>query len=75
VGGNDVVIMGDFNYPGIYWQTLDCDSSSVNFLELVQDTFLVQHFLSSTRGDNVLDLVISSEEGMIKDLEVCNIFQ
>jgi len=35
VCGNDVVIIGHFNYPGINWQTLDCDASSVNFLELV----------------------------------------
>jgi len=71
---NYVVIMGDFNYPGINWQTLDCDASSVNFLEIVQDTFLVQHVLSPTRGDNVLDLVLSSEEGMIKELEVFGTF-
>jgi len=55
VCGNDFVIMGDFNYPGINWQTLDCVivlPVVLIFLELVQDTFLVQQVLSPTRGNN-----------------------
>jgi ribonucleases P/MRP protein subunit RPP40 len=66
----DVVIMGDFNYPGINWITLDCDSGCVEFLDLVQDTFLTQHVLTPTRENNILDLVLSSEEGMVEDLQV-----
>ena len=37
---------------------------------LVQDTFLVQHVTVPTRGDNILDLVLSSEQGMIEELKV-----
>ena len=38
--------------------------------ELTQDCFLIQHVLKPTRYDNILDLVLSSEENMVEDLLV-----
>jgi Endonuclease-reverse transcriptase len=70
ISDKDIVIIGDLNYPGINWVTLDCDSGSVEFIDLVQDTFLTQHVLTPTIGNNILDLVLSSEEGMVEDLQV-----
>ena len=32
------------------------------FLFLIQDSFLIQHVLEPTRGDNVLDIVLSSKK-------------
>ena len=71
VSGKQVLVMGDFNYPGIDWDCLESDSEGESFLNLVQDCFLFQHVLTPTRGNNILDLVLSSEEGMVEDLQVC----
>ena len=66
-----VIIMGDFNLPDINWESLECHNSiSECFMTLVQDTYLVQHVNVPTRGDNILDLVLSSEQGMIEELKV-----
>jgi hypothetical protein len=34
------------------------------------ENFLIQHVQASTRENNVLDLVLSSNEGMVNNLEV-----
>jgi hypothetical protein len=62
--------MGDFNYPNIDWEKLDGDTNSLEFLNLVQDCFLVQHVNVPTRGDNILDLVFTSEDNMVENIEV-----
>ena len=36
-----VLIMGDFNFPGINWVTLDADVTDSKFLDLTQDCFLI----------------------------------
>ena len=63
--------MGDFNFPGINWDNLDSDSHGEAFLKLSQDCFLYQHVTSPTRENNILDLVFSTDDNMIDDLEVC----
>ena len=39
-------------------------------MDLVQDCFLVQHVLAPTRANNVLDLVLSPEVGLVENLEI-----
>ena len=51
---NMVLIIEDFNFPGIDWVTLEADVIGNKFLDLSQDCFLTQH----TRYDNILDLVL-----------------
>ena len=41
------------------------------FLNLVQDSFLSQHVLESTRGKNVLDIVLSSHKEFVDCLKIC----
>ena len=38
------------------------------FLECIQDSFFTQHVLHPTRGDNILDLVMSNEEELVEKL-------
>ena len=40
------------------------------FLDIVQDNFLCQHVTQATRGTNILDLVISSEEDLVSKLRI-----
>jgi ribonucleases P/MRP protein subunit RPP40 len=66
---NPLVIMGDFNYRDIDWLIPDSGPLGLKFLNLVNDCFLVQHVLKPTRGDNTLDLIFSTEENMVENLE------
>ena len=66
------VIVGDFNLPDIRWQNGCAGSKGRKFLETISDKFLTQHINSATHdGGNILDLVISSEEELVKDVEMC----
>ena len=65
-----VVILGDFNYNDINWDRRDSGNLGKDFLDLVNDCFLWQHVKQPTRGNNILDLVLSSEENMIEEVEI-----
>jgi len=69
-----VLIMGDFNYPDIHWETLaatDRASTDVKmFVECLMDNFYTQQVTQPTRGTAVLDLVITSEPDMVDELLV-----
>ena len=60
----------DFNYPSIDWENLNADNSSRYFLNLVTDSFLTQHVSSPTRGSNILDLVFTTDPGMVEEVQV-----
>ena len=64
------MVMGDFNYGDINWEEKESGPHGKEFLELVEDCFLYQNVLLPTRGNNILDLVLSSEQNMIEEVEV-----
>ena len=66
-----VLLMGDFNFPGVDWVTGDCQGTSPEgamFVDCLEDNFYEQYVKEPTRGDNILDLVITNEYGLIGDL-------
>ena len=75
-----LLIMGDFNFPGINWATWSTrsqneDDEEYQFLESLRDGFLFQHVLQPTRvrGENepsTLDLLLTNEEGMVDEIEL-----
>jgi len=66
--------MGDLNYPEIDWtmhQPAPLATFEVHqFKDCVDNNFLVQHIRQPTREDNILDLVLSNEPGLVTDIEV-----
>jgi Endonuclease-reverse transcriptase len=60
-----VMATGDFNFPGINWDTYDSDRDGESFRDLIMDNFMIQHGHEPTRQHNILDLVITSEDVMI----------
>jgi hypothetical protein len=69
-----VLIVGDFNYPGIDWENHNSGLHPEPFLTSCDDAFLHQHILEPTRGrlgqnSNLLDLVFSNEENMVTNIE------
>jgi hypothetical protein len=67
----DIVIMGDFNYREINWElTQATTAKSEMFLDSVLDNMWTQHVTKPTRGDSLLDLVITSTPEMVDEVEV-----
>ena len=62
--------MEDFNRPGNKWESCEASGNEKKFLECIQDSFFTQHILLPTRGDNIMDLVMSNEEGLVENLTV-----
>ena len=72
VSKRDCIIMGDFNHGRIQWKSIQSTGSEdQRFLNLVQDSFLNQHVLEPTRGENVLDIVLSSQKEFIDNVRIC----
>ena len=71
---HQALITGDFNYPGINWETLEADSTSQGFLDLTHDCFLIQHFSVSTRNNNILNLVMTTDANMVENTQVIEHF-
>ena len=64
------VIIGDFNHRTIDWDIPRTEHADQEFLEAVQDCYLTQHVREPTRGENILDLILSTEEHMIEDTTI-----
>ena len=55
-----IIIVGDFNYPGIDWSSLKADTGQ-KFLKLFLDCFLEQQVQEPTGFNNILDLVLTND--------------
>ena len=73
-----LLIMGDFNFEKINWDTWSTPSNEsgidFKFIECIRDSFLFQHVNKPTRAridhePHILDLVLTNEEGMISNIE------
>ena len=68
----NMVICGVFYLPNISWDSVDSASGAnkLPFIEVLQDHFLTQINSTPTRGNNILDLVITSAPDRTKVTEV-----
>ena len=54
----------------IQWESLEsAGGDDHQFLLLTQDCFLTQHVLEPTRGENVLDLILSSQNELVDNVK------
>ena len=67
---HETVIFGDFNLPNINWNTLTSQAPGNRLLDLISSNGLVQHVKEPTRGNNILDLVITSEDQLVNEVEI-----
>ena len=70
----DIVMLGDFNLPSINWECYSqhpptCRFGSL-FLDFIFEQGFSQYVCEATRGDNVLDLVLTNSVGLIASLDV-----
>ena len=63
--------MGDFNHGHIQWKSLESTGGEdQQFLFLIHNRFLTQHMQEPTRGDNVLDIVLSSQKELVDNVKI-----
>ena len=62
--------MGDLNHGHIQWKSLESTGGEdQQFLLLIEDSFLTQHVQEPNRGENVLDLVLSSQHELVDNVK------
>ena len=71
VSKGECIIMWKINHGHIQWKSLESTGGEdQQFLFLNQDSFLTQHVLEPTRGDNVLDIVLSSQQELEDNVKI-----
>ena len=74
----NILLTGDFNLPSTPWTNDDSYIIQSNpsygldnkMLDIVNDHSLTQHVKKPTRGNNILDLVLTTKPDMISNVEV-----
>ena len=62
--------MGDFNFPELNWDSNSNILHEHPFVTCLNDNFLEQLVNMPTRGNNILDLVLCSENSIVQNLTV-----
>ena len=71
IGTRDLVLLGDFNYPHINWDSLDSsDKMGADFIDEIQDRFLLQLVREPTRSEAILDLILTTDEDLVSNVRV-----
>ena len=65
------IIMGDFKDRHIHWKSLESTGGeNQQFPFFIQDSFLTQHVLEPIRGENVLNIVLSSQKELVDNVKI-----
>ena len=64
------VICGDFNLPTINWKLLTSDNEGSRLLKLMKKLYLSQYVKEATLDNNILDLVLATDDELINKCEV-----
>lgn len=64
------LIMGDFNLPDLDWKTEQRLDESHFFIKVLNNNFLTQVVKKETRLNNILDLVVVSDESIVNNVDV-----
>ena len=66
--GADTIILGDFNFPDINWKNSTSGSEGKQFLTEVSSLALTQCVKTSTRLNNILDLVLVYDRSLVNNV-------
>ncbi|KAF2348361.1 Reverse transcriptase domain [Trinorchestia longiramus] len=67
---HETLIMGDFNLPYMNWTTRQSQAPGSKLIDLMNTNSLQQHVNEPTRGNNILDLDMTTTDLTINGLEV-----
>jgi len=66
-----LILLGDFNHPDTGWKSSTGSyRQSRRLLECTEDNFLGQVIDSPTKGDAVLDLLVTKARKLITDIKI-----
>jgi hypothetical protein len=67
----DIILLGDFNFPTIQWingSGIPFTLCETSFTDSLQDHDFLQLVTSPTRGSNILDLVLTTNEYLVENI-------
>ena len=69
----DIILLGDFNFPNIQWVNglgfADTSSETI-FTDMLQENSFFQLINLPTRGSNILDLIHTTNENLVENIEI-----
>ena len=66
----DVIFFGDFNLPVTKWGGILTSHTGLSLYRNLQESSLSQLVENPTRGENILDLILTTDENLITNIEV-----
>ena len=71
-----MIVMGDFNLPLIDWHNYYAPADPVHdiFMSCINDNGFHQYVSQPTRGDNILDLLLTFNTYLVSDVSILNPF-
>ncbi len=71
IDNDNVILMGDFNLRDVTWSTREAPSrTSCLFLDTLEENNLEQLVTEPTRGENLIDLVVTGNTDMVDKVSV-----
>ena len=70
IAEQEAVIVGDFNLPMINWANHSSGRPGSRLLDLIRDHHMTQHVLQPTRRNNILDLVITTDDRLVINVDI-----
>ena len=71
IDNQNVILLGDFNFRNINWQSNECSSSlEQGFIDCIDDNLLSQIVDQPTRGANILDLAFVGDASAVHSYEI-----
>ena len=67
---NDAIVFGDFNLPVNVWGGPLNSHSGHEFYSNLLESSLYQHIHEPTRGESILDIVLSTNENQINNVDI-----
>lgn len=69
LGDRRSLVVGDFNCK-VSWNSLTAAGEGARLLDFANDNFLTQMVRVATRGSNILDLIFTTDEDIIAEVEI-----
>lgn len=70
ISGKQAIILGDFNCANVDYENMTGNAEGERLINFLEDNFLNQTVKCPTRGANILDLVITTDESLVNNIQV-----
>ncbi len=70
IRNKNAVVIGNFNCPNINWNLMHGDQEGNRLVNMVEDSFLSQLMTQPMRGNNILDLLLTTDTDLVSECKV-----